>query len=192
MRKKWLGVVMLPTMIIGCTSMLPHYRFADHEVTGQAQGMAIAMSCVEKGLAPGAPVYAYGYAVSQLYSVSVYNKRLYEETYQNTKSQLDAYFPDKYLSGCSEISSQFPRMTDNILQQYRSISQDRQAALAGMSQSAASIGNNLPTYSQPSTIMPSGQVTFGLPENQSNHYLVNFGGGQRMCTATSSGYVFCN
>lgn len=192
MQKILAWVVVMPIVMTGCTSMLPHYRFNDAMVVKQAESMAIVMTCVDKDLASPQIVYAYGSAASRLLSVSVYNEKLYAESYQKKKAELDDYFPEQYSSGCSQVPIQFPRMTDNILRQYAEITQEREVALTGISQSAADFRKNLPTYNQKSAPLPSAQVQFGLPQNKTNHYLVNFGSGQRVCSVTSSGYVICN
>ena len=154
--------------------------------------MAIAVGCVEKDLSPGEPVFAYGYAVTQLYSISVYDKELYEATYLRKKRELDNHFPAQYAPGCREMSTAFPVMTDRVLRQYAEIRGERQASLAEMSKSAASFGATPPKYYQSSVPPASSQVNIGLPERKSRHYLVDFGGSQRQCTVSSSGYVFCN
>jgi hypothetical protein len=170
--------------------MLTHYKFDNPTVVGQAEGMAYAINCVERGLASGELVYAYGYAVSKLYSVSVYDKELYEFAYEEKKSELSNSLSSGHLRECSRIATDLPEMTENVFRQYASITQSRQEDVANLSQSLGSIKPAMPYNQQPISVS-SPKADFGLKENKTKHYLVNFGSGQRICTATSSGYVFC-
>jgi len=187
-------IILMSVIVAGCTSMLTHQRFEDQAVILQAQQMAALTTCVDKGVISGGDVYAYGYAMSQLYSVSVYNEKLYESTYQSTKQQVNTEIVQKeeLEKACNLVTQKLPPITQSITQQYISIMQDRQAELSGMSQSASSLGSNMPAYTQTSISMPANQVGFGSDNNKTKHYLVNFGSGQRLCSATASGYVRCN
>lgn len=184
-------IIVISVIITGCTSMLTHQRFNDQEVILHAQRMAALTTCVDKGLASGGEVYAFGYAMSQLFSVSVYNANLYESTYQNTKQQANNAQKSQMEGPCSQIPEKLPPITQSIVQQYTSIMQSRHADLTGLSQSAASFGSNMPTYTQTSISIPTNQFSADS-NNKTNHYLVDFGNGQRLCTATASGYVRCN
>jgi hypothetical protein len=151
MTNKWLAALMIG-LLTGCTSMLPHYRFDNPTVVGQAEGMAYAITCVERGLAPGELVYGYGFAVSQLLSVSVYDKELYEFAYEEKKAELADHLPPGYADECSEMSADLPRMTENVFSQYATITQSRQNALTDLSQSLGSIKPSVPyNQQQPST-----------------------------------------
>ncbi len=184
--------VLICGIITGCTSMLTHQRFDDQAVISQAQRMAGLTTCVDKGLSPGGEVYAYGYAMSQLLSVSVYNEKLYESTYQSTRQQASNAQKSEMEPICRQIPEKLPPITQSVTQQYISIMQSRQAEMAGISQSAASFGSNMPAYTQTSTLTSTNQANQGTNYNKTNHYLVDFGSGQRLCTATASGYVRCN
>ena len=192
MFKKTVLAILVASNITGCVSMLTHKRFSDTEVKGQAEGMAFALKCVENDLAPGNLVYAYGNAMSQLFSVSVYNNNLYEETYRNTSNEISRYPASSYANDCREMSRELPRMTSNVLKQYESIANARKADLLGMSHSLSSSSVSFTNYNYQSNL-PTGNNTNFIPApNRPNHYLVDFGRGQRICTATSSGYVRCN
>lgn len=89
----------MSVIVAGCTSMLTHQRFEDQAVILQAQRMAALTTCVDKGVISGGDVYAYGYAMSQLYSVSVYNEKLYESTYHSAKQQANMEVVQKEENG---------------------------------------------------------------------------------------------
>jgi len=190
MKKSVIAIATLG-LLTGCVSMLTHTRFSDSEIIGQAENMAFANTCSEKGLAPGAGVSAYGYAVTQLLSVSVYNKNLYEKTYKDRKSLLARYSPESYSEECKELTSILPMATKNVSDQYIDISRARQAEIAGMSQSTAAFGRSMPSYNQQYNQPSHNQANFSPSANQTNHYLVDFGSGQRLCMSTNSGYVRC-
>lgn len=194
MLKQCAVAVLAGFWLSGCASMLTHYNFSDDIVKVNAKALAAAMTCVDMGLASGETVYAHGYAVSQLLSVSVYNKALYETSYQENRALAKSDFqnsPSVAATLCSKIQSEFPTMTQNVLRQYNAISQERRQELVGLSRSASSFGSNMASFTPPIAPAPV-TATFGPPVNKPTHYLVDFGKGQRMCTATSSGFVYCN
>lgn len=191
MNKK-ISIVLLPLVLTGCVSMLSHNRYSDDVVDYQARSMAMAVDCVENGLASGSIVYALGNALTNMYSVSVYNKDLYEKKYAEYKNILSNTPTYNYSNACSEISSKAPPLIRELSNNYIRIVQARQRDLMAISQSTSSLSNNVPNYSQSYTPMPEPSVDFALPKEKPSHYLVDFGNGQRRCTATPSGYVFCS
>lgn len=191
MASKKIAAAGLLVTLAGCASMFTHISFSDKEIVGQAENMAFGATCVENGFTPGASYHAYGYAVSQLLSVSVYNKNLFEKTYKERKRLLSNYSPKSYKSKCKELTKFLPTGTKNVTNQYVRISRQRQSEISGLSQSASSFSSNMPTYSQQNISSTSNEVNFGSSSNQTNHYLVDFGQGQRMCMSMPSGYVRC-
>lgn len=175
--------------LTGCTSMLSHYRFSDAEIRNQAGAMALAVACVEKGLAPGQMVYEYGYAVGKVYEVSVYNKHLYSNWYRTSKEANDKYFSSEMASHCAEIPAHFPQLTARLLQRYQEISQARANDMAQMGSQMASVGGN---YQQPSSMSFQSAPAVPAQKNSTNHYLINTESGMRMCMVSASGYVNCN
>lgn len=191
MIKKTMGMIFTSAILAGCVSALPHLRFSDTEIKSNGENMAFAATCAEQGLISGEAVYAYGYAVTEMLSVSVYNKDLYEKSYKNRKDLLTKHSPESYKDECYKFAEFLPTGTRNVINRYSDIVQSRQSSLVGMGQTAASFGNNMPVYNQQNIQIPSGQVNFNSTANLTNHYLVDFGQGQRLCIATSSGYVRC-
>jgi hypothetical protein len=197
MVKRVVGIIMAAGALGGCVSMLTHVRYSDAETTQNATRMALVMACVDRGLLPGEVAYSYGYAFSQLLSVSVYDKDLYEKTFQKVRTDAASDEHSESASrGCRTASEALPQVTANVMQRYNEIRAARGIDLSSMSAQAASIGRPLPSttpnYGPMYGMMPSSQVNFGMPAKQPNHYLVETGQGQRLCTATASGYVYCN
>ncbi len=196
---KRLNIIFLVGLVSGCTSMLTHVRFNDSEVIGQAGAMAKMMHCVETGNLSPDMAYRYGLASTQLLSVSVYDKALYEQTYKSVQNEAvqvlssGAVTQQQFEAFCDELSQELPRLTGNVHRQYLNITQKRQADVTGMTQSLASKQNNSYHYNSPAAPLPSGQINFGQPlaGDSTKHYLVNTVDGQRQCFVTQSGYVNC-
>jgi hypothetical protein len=191
MFKKYTAVMVFLGTLVGCNLMLPHYNFSDTQVTGVAKEVALVLVCVEKGLLPATSGYAFGYAVSNLYSVAVYNEDLYKGTYQMEVSKLrdGSYFA--YNDRCKDIAPQLIQTTELLTQRYRIMVQERQLAIADMSQQL-NTGVHTPDYSKSLVKLPNNQVSFNNQQPKPNHYLVDFKEGQLLCTATDSGFVTCN
>lgn len=182
-----------PLLLTGCASMFTHNVFSDDAIRGQSQVMALGMKCVESGLAPGEPVYAYGQALSQLFTVSVYNKVLYENSYKAAVSAYSNYFPPSHASECGKVEYRFPQQTAVLRAQYNDIATTRRMEMSGLgqqlSQGIASPAGTIPQYNSAPV---AGSTYSQSKENSPKHYLVNTGSGSRLCTATDSGYVYCN
>jgi hypothetical protein len=171
--------------------MLSHYRFSDEQVQSGAVGMALAMSCAENGLVPKELAYSLGNSMTQLYSVSVYNKSLYEATYSEARRELGRAPVNEYQEYCRDVISGAPEIINEANRRYASMTSTRQAELLSMSNSLSSMGGNFSSFGQSQLPISTGVHSFQPAENRPNHYLIDFGRGQRICTATASGYVRC-
>lgn len=148
-----------------------------------------------KGLLSGEVAHSYGYAMSQLFSVEVYDKDSYEKTYQKVRAEAGADADRNAQAAarsCGQAARVLPERTANAVRRYDEISRARGIDVSNMGTQAASIGSTMPSAIPNYGPMPSGKVTFGMPENKTNHYLVQTGRGPRLCSVTASGYVTCN
>lgn len=175
--------------------MLTHFRYSDSDIIGQARSMALVMTCVENGLIDGEVGYSFAHVVSDLHSVAVYNRDLYEKSYRDSRDYFSRYSPKHYSTECYQFSNQAPSMIPMLRQKYEETMHKRQTDLIGMGQSFKSIGMSAvssTTYTPIPT--PSGQATFGQEKsNQStNHFLINTNKGHRQCSVSESGYVICH
>jgi hypothetical protein len=157
--------------------------------------MALAMTCMENGLVDGTLAYSFAHTISNLHSVAVYNRELYETTYRNARTYLAQQPTSLYLADCTRFNKEVPAGLPVLRARYEEIVQDRRRDAIGMSQSLASMGNS--SFSNVTYIpvpMPSGQVTFGQSQigPRINHFLVETGRGQRQCSVSESGYVLCH
>lgn len=189
---KQLVVLMGMVGLVGCASFLPHHSFSDEETRSDASSFAYLVTCANRGLAPKDVVHRFGYAYNQLLSVSVYNKSLYEQTYQEYMSGYAKDFSTQMAAMCAGIPRDLPRITEMTLQKHASIMASRNAAIQSMGASLASYNPGTQTYYQPQMMLNNNQPTFGLPASNSNNYLINSSGGQRLCNVSTSGYVRCN
>lgn len=178
----------------GCVSMLNHFRFSDSDVTSQARNMAFVMTCVENGMTDGALGYSFAHAMTNLHSVAVVDKSLYEKTYRNLREHLASSSSNAYAADCSRINKEVPTMLPIMRARYEETMQRRRMDAVGMSQTLSQTGVNNsfnPVYMPVS--IPSGQVTFGSRQTgpRMHHFLVDIGQGQRQCSVSESGYVLC-
>lgn len=167
--------------------MLPHQTLDDRTVEGAATFVAHTLNCAENGHIPSDPVYAYGKAQTDLLSVSSYNKKLYEETFQRVKDE-QAHSPRRK-QDCQAMSAQLPSMIEGTRRRYNELKAARMEALVGMSQPYPSYQPSAYSYNVP---QPSGEVKFGPPTSPNQHYLIQGNGRQSLCTVTPSGYVICH
>lgn len=178
-------------LLSGCVSMLPHTRASDDQVVGMATGMALTVTCVEKGMTDPNIGYPFTTVATDLLSVSVYNETLYESTYRNRVEKFNRDLPSSLAVECDAVNREIPSLTLLFRERYARIAQARSDALRGI---ARDFANFQPGYTSYTYLpMPSGQVSFGQASNseRTHHYLVNTSTGQRQCSVTPSGYVNC-
>lgn len=181
---------------MGCVSMLTHLRYSDSEIQSQADTVALVLTCAEKGVIGSGSAHALAHAITDLHSVSVFNKHLYEATYQAKRAQYRnsiPYPPRQSLeaSRCAEFEESADAGISLMRRKYAEIAQARQRDLVGMGQSLSAFGSS--SYSSSMYVpMPTNEVTFGQQQSRNvDHFLVNTGSGLRHCSVSSSGYVNC-
>lgn len=182
------------SLLAGCTSMLTHYRYSDPEIIGQARSMALVMTCVENGLVDAAVGYSFAHVVTDMHSIAVYNRDLYEKNYQDSRNYFSKYSSSQYSAECEKFSDQAPSMVPLMRTKYEETMRQRQRDLTGMSQSFNSLGMNAASGTTYTPIsMPSGKVTFGQEKSKqsTNNFLINTNNGHRQCSVSESGYVIC-
>lgn len=177
----------------GCSSMLPHLQFSDAQVTNQATWVAATEACLQRGYMDANTAHAFISVAREQLKVSVYNKPLFDSSYNRIRADADRYSADEFRQICADMQQKLPSATAAMYSQLQATHQARAQAINELSQSLASFGSTNYGAGFSSIPMPTEQPTFGQQGLGGNtqHYRVNTGSGQRHCFATASGYVHC-
>lgn len=189
--------LLLPMLLInisGCVSMLSHFKFSDSETKNQARNMAVVMTCIESGLTDRALGYSYAHAVSNIYTIAVYDKEIYEKAYSGFHHYFSNSTARAYEADCNRFNQEGPAVVTTLRTRYNEMLQRRQIDAVGMSASLSATGRaSYSNYNYIPVAMPSNQVTFGQQSGPTtHHFLVDTGSGQRQCSVSNAGYVLCH
>lgn len=172
--------------------MLPHLVLEDNTTQQAAYMLATSVTCAQHGFSSPDLVGSYASAQTDLLSVTSYNKVLYEDIYVRRIAWLAENKPGGLgLSPeCSGLNPELPQTVSAFRQRYVELQTSRGNAVADMGYQAGSYRPQAYDFGVPA---PSGQVSFGeVAAPSTQHYLVDVGNGQRLCTVSSSGYARCN
>lgn len=180
------------SLLSGCSTMLSNNRISDDVADNQGKGFAFAVTCAEKKMIPEEVVYSFGVAINRLHAVSVVNYKKYAEAYRKTKEELKSY-PHAISKNCRELGQKIPALTQEFIARESKIISHRQAGAAELTQAMSNFGKsvqqNAPAYNDNYNVQ---QPNFGLPDNKTQNYLIHgLDSGNKMCSVSSSGVVFC-
>jgi hypothetical protein len=178
-------LILVAPYLSGCVSMLTHLNWSDDFVIKHASANAAVLTCADKNLMPLGNAYAFSHALTDIYSVSVYNKALYEQTFARVKSETIA---NASAANCDFINTKATELIPAMRAKFAEISSQRGADLLAM-------GNTLSqmrpaTYSEVYIPAPA-PVTFGQM-NETRRFLVHTPSKNFQCLINSSGFAYCN
>lgn len=176
-------------VLTGCTSMFTHISYSDEDIRGNARNIALFDSCSANGITSTENVENFKSAFAQLLTVAVYDEKVFANSYNQTKAQLENGIPNNLETRCREFDNIAVRLIEKLNEKYSSISRQRRQDIGTLIQSANSYQPPKFNYQPqtPSLVQPS----FGLSQPSTSHYLVDTGKGQRLCSISSSGVAMC-
>lgn len=179
-------VLLVAPYLSGCVSMLTHLNWSDEIVVKHASANAAVLTCADKNLMPPGNAYAFSHALTDLYSVSVYNKNLYEQTFARVKSEATA---KANAADCDFINTKATELIPAMRARFAEISGQRGADLMAMSNT---LGQMRPAmYSQVYIPAPApAPVTFGQM-NETRRFLVHTPSKNFQCLINASGFAYC-
>jgi hypothetical protein len=189
--KNVLGVTGLALTLIGCETMLPHYRVDDRPVAGLGEMIGYSEVCESYiWVAPGTTNRLKDVAV-RLDDATVMNSDLLEQNYVQGFNQAKNSLPMDIRSYCTSITNELEAIISTfnsmIAQGYATQSYGLSQTGAAIRDAGTSIRDNSPTYIP----VPSGGATSGN-ESQAGESTYTLENGRiRTCTATSSGIDVC-
>lgn len=169
----------------GCVSMLTHLNWPDEFVVKHASANAAVLTCADKNLMPPGNAYAFSHALTDIYSVSVYDKSLYEQTFASVKKEWTA---TANAANCDYVNTKATELIPAMRAKYAEISSQRGADLMTMGTTMSQM--RPATYSQVYIPEPA-PVTFSQV-SETRRFLVHTPSKNFQCLINSSGFAYCN
>lgn len=194
-------LLLVVASLVGC--MPTHLgNPSDTYVRHVADTNATANACADAEFLSRHVANEIGAIHTQILRIYKYDNALYEGAYAARKYDLLHKDEIGLYSDCSQIKysahliikkgrTEYARNLDRLKYKQAAFNQFLSEAVnttQELGQQAQSMGNNASAY----TNLPNNQPSFGLPDNQTNHYLINTDSGLTQCHVTPSGYTFCN
>jgi len=146
-----LTCVLVP-MLGGCATMFDHYRESDYNTEQFAIFTAIANICVSNNFLEPNDVEEYLYYSKLLFSISVYDKNIYEQSYNETINNSSKDTLASILNGCEQAKPKFASEGILIKNEYnrrsQSLGKARVAVLQSTSNSLDSISSAMDNRTQ--------------------------------------------
>lgn len=175
------------SLLAACETMLPYTALPDNNTVSVAAGTAAINYCHQNNLMPSRITADYNRAAARVLAATVEDKRLFSRVYEETQAEMQEQSAYALAKQCQDAEPHFPRLI---------VMMDRTSASAEQwrSQSIAynpPAGMTMRDYSRdPIPVkLPSGEVTFGLKENNSTNVLIHSSGGTQICNVRSGGQV---
>jgi hypothetical protein len=182
-------VVLAGLSIQGCETMLPHTRLADNNTTAIAANTAMASICVNNGLMAPSRAAEFNRAAAQVLDATVEDKALFSREYTSSLTEMRS-LPRTELAGychrqATEIFPEFIPMMNRWVQRAGDWQREGYSILGAQIPATRDYSRNpIPVT------MPSGEVTFGFPENNSTNVFVRTSTGFSTCNITN-GIAMC-
>lgn len=173
--------------LTGCATAFNHTKVSDDRAYAWGERIALAQECANAGYLDTNLALEFGYTVKQYLGATVYDRNLPPQGFNATIEKFTAYSAEEIRHECAPVHQ-------GILGLMPSIREEHAKALAWKNQPLPTYTPiQIPTYTPPYSTTPSiPQVTFGLDQNSTDHYLIQTPQGQRQCAVFDSGVVNCN
>jgi hypothetical protein len=175
--------IAISSLLGGCETMLPHYRLNDDFTRMVAAGVVTVNYCHKLDAMSVETVTAFNRSAARMLDAAVENSAVYNQTYNELfqSTLTEGTLTGSSLHGaqrqCKEYQSQMPQFIARMDSAYHS------AVNTWASIPLVTPATQRNYYANPiPIIMPSGKVTFGMPQAETTNVMVN----------TSSGLVLCN
>jgi hypothetical protein len=191
----------------GCANMMEtmfyHVTLDDRAIGYIAKINAGVNLCAAENMIDRNLVYAFNSVSAQLLDITVINRPLYKSSYENyAKSFINwSESSNRLNSECTSLQSDLPKITQQMADQYMSISQRVAAGRAEERQQMAvmmsDFRNNMNQFSNSMAHMNYANkyswpnVTFTQEKPAAVNYLVDTKKGFIQCRVTNKNFVFC-
>jgi hypothetical protein len=169
--------IVIPTLS-GCSTFFAHYRVSDDSTQVMAYANAVADVCVSNNLLEFSDVEEYKYYSASLLGISVYNKKVYEQTYNKFISHSSNFTKEQMYPDCISVKQKFASAATKLKSEYHQTAQWLSRARAAEMQSiSTSINTTTSTLiTSPILTVPPPTIFSATPNNMGTNSVVNSGG----------------
>lgn len=192
-RKLTVALAISVPVLVGCETMMTHYRMGAATLDHIARGNAMVNVCQAHGAINKNVAFGYSSVSAQLLDVSVLDRDAYKRAYDAYLVSASADTRGIY-QNCGQLEQGLPKVTNDYAELYSNIVRDLSLARAQEQQEMAvmlrNFGSNWTrpvapvTYSWPHVSYSSSQLSPG-------NYLVKTSNGMLNCRMTDKNFVFC-
>jgi hypothetical protein len=193
MKKIIAAVVVGIPLLVGCETMMAHYRMNEPTIKHIAWGNAAVNVCLAHNAIDRNMAYAYSSVSAQLLDISVLDREFYKLWYQDNVNRFSAH-TDNVQQDCAGLQQGLGKVTTDYAALYMKISSELAMARAQeRQQMTAMLSNFGSNWAQP--VVPVAQtwpaVTYASVQPTGYNFLVKTNNGLINCRTTDKNFVFC-